>query len=160
GARDPQRRPAAIAAVPEVSLADIKIQPSEEKARARYQELVEAFADLPLANNARLELAELYAQRNDHEAAIKLLDEALDKEPSAELTEKVRLLLGVCSAAKKDYKTALAQFDAVAQNAQSPLLPQAQYRAGECLLAMADYPKAVARLVLFRDQPTFQNLPG
>jgi tetratricopeptide (TPR) repeat protein len=113
-----------------------------------------------LANQARLELAELYAGRQEHEAAIKLLDEALDKEPPADLTEKVRLLLGACSAARKDFKAALAQFDAVAQNPMSPFLAQAHYRAGECLLALGEHSKAAARLIVFRDQAPFQNLPA
>jgi TolA-binding protein len=159
-ARGANKQPAAVVAPSEVTLVEIKVQPSEEKARARYEELIEAFADMPLANEARLELAELHAQRGAFGPAIKLLDEALDKEPPAELTEKVRMLLGTCSAARKEFKAALAQFDAVAQNAMSPFLAQAHYRAGECLLALQDYPKAAARLIVFRDQQPFQNLPG
>jgi TolA-binding protein len=155
-----KKQPAAVPAAPEVALADIKVQPSEAKARAQYQALIEAFPDLPLATDARLELAELFAGRDDHDAAIKLLEEAIDKEPPAELLEKIRLVLGTCYAAKKDYKGALAQFDAVAQNAKSPHLAQAHYRAGEALLGMKDYAKAAARLAVFRDQQPFQNVAG
>jgi TolA-binding protein len=155
-----KKQAAAIVPVPEVSRADIKVQPSEAKAHAQYKALIEAFAEAPLATDARLELAELLAGRDDHDAAVKLLEEAIDKEPPAELTEKIHLLLGTCYAAKKDYKGALAQFDAVAQNDKSPFLAQAHYRAGEALLAMKEYTKAAARLAVFRDQQPFQNLAG
>jgi TolA-binding protein len=158
--KNPNRRPPAVLAPPEVPPAAIKVQPSEDKARAQYKMLIADFPDLPLASAARLELAELHAERNEHDAAITLLDEALDKEPPAELTDRIRIRLGTCYAAKQDVKAALAQFDAVAQNPQSPLAGQAHYRAGECLLALKDYAKAAARLAVFRDQPPFQNLPG
>ncbi len=158
--KDPKKGPAAIIAPPEVALAEIKLQPSEDRARATYQALIEAFPDLPVATEARLELAELHSQRQDLDAAVKLLDEALDKEPPAEVTDKIRLRLGACQAARKDVKAALAQFDAVAQNPKSPLAGQAHYRAGECLLELKEYAKAAERLAVFRDQGPFQNLPG
>jgi TolA-binding protein len=157
-----KKKPAAVTALPEIPLKDIKLQPAEEKARAQYKALIqdEAFAELPLAVRARLELAEIYAQRAEHDAAVTLLEEAIDKEPPADLTEAIRLRLGACLAAKKDFKGALAQFEAVAQNPKSPLLAQAHYRAGECLFALKDYAGAAKRLALFRDQQPFQNLPG
>jgi TolA-binding protein len=158
--KNPNQRPAAVTALPVVALVEIKLQPAEAKARACYRKLIDGHADLPLANDARLELAELFTQREEYDAAIKLLDEALDKEPPPELTAKVRLLLGTCHAAKKDFKAALAQIDAVAQDPKGPLVGQAHYRAGECLVALKDYAKAVARLAVFRDQQPFQNVPG
>jgi predicted negative regulator of RcsB-dependent stress response len=115
---------------------------------------------LPLANDARLELAESYAERGEFDPAVKLLNEALDKEPPADLSDKIHIRLGVCLAAKKEVKLALAQFEAVAQNPMSPLAGEAHYRAGECLLQQGEATEAVKRLVLFRDQQPFQNLPG
>ena len=147
-------------AAPEIPLTAIPVQPSEQKARAAYGTLIAAFADLPLATDARFELAELLADRGEHDPAIKLLNEALDKEPPADLTEKVRLRLGGCYAAKKDVKQALAQFEAVAQNPKSPLAGQARYRAGECALQLGQPDAAVKHLAVFRDQGPFQNLPG
>jgi TolA-binding protein len=130
------------------------------KTRELYQALIADFPELPLATEARFELAELKTAQNEPDAAIKLLTEALDKEPVADLADKIRLRLGACYAAKKDAKSALAQFDAVAQNPKSPLIAQAQYRAGECLLDLGDFAKAADRLAVFRDQPPFQNVPG
>src|SRR5207244_2075360 len=109
---------------------------------------------------ARLELSELFTQRDDFQAAITMLNQAMDKEPAPGLTEKVRLRLGTCLAGKKDAKAALAQFDAIAANAKSQLLGQAHYRAGECLLDMGDAAKAAARLAIFRDNGAFHNVPG
>jgi TolA-binding protein len=136
------------------------VPPSELKARAQYLALLSSYPDLPLAADARFELTELYAQRNEHEAAIKLLAECLDKEPPPELTQKIRLRLGACQAAAGNLKAALTQFDTVAQIPKSPLAAQAHYRAGECLYAAKEYAEAVKRLALFRDRGEFQNLPG
>jgi TolA-binding protein len=139
---------------------ETKVSPFEAKARQAYVELIEACADSALAHGARLELAELYAAHNENEPAIKLLDEAIDKEPPAELTEKMHLLQGTCYLANRDYKSALAQLDAVTQNPKSVYLAHAHYRAGECLYGMKDYAKAAARLAIFRDQGPYQNVVG
>jgi TolA-binding protein len=145
---------------PEIPLSEIPVQPAEKKAEAQYRLLIAAFPDLPLATDARFELAELHADRGRFDDAVKLLNEGLDKEPPAELTEKIRLRLGAVHAAKGDLKAALAQFNAVAQNPKSALAGQGHYRAGECLMAEKQYAEAIKRFVLFRDQQPFQNLPG
>jgi tetratricopeptide (TPR) repeat protein len=145
---------------PEVPLAKVPVQPAEEKARAAYKTLIGEFPDLPLATEARFELAELLAGRGDNDQALKLLSEGLDKEPAAELADKIRLRLGAAHAARGDLKAALAQFDAVAQNPKSPLATQAQYRAGECLMQSKQWAEAVKRLSLYRDNPQYQNVPG
>src|SRR5207244_3597164 len=66
-----------VVPLPEVPLADVPLQPAEQKARADYRALIDSFADLALAGDARFELAELHADRNDHDTAIKMLREAL-----------------------------------------------------------------------------------
>jgi TolA-binding protein len=157
--KDPKYRPPAIVVLPDLPLAQVPVQPSEQKARAHYQAAI-AFTDVPLSIDARLEMAELLVQRDDYNGAIQLLSQALDKEPAPGLTEKVRLRLGACLAGKKDPKAALAQFDIIAANAKSPLLAQAHYRAGECLIDIGDHAKAAARLAIFRDQPPFHGVPG
>jgi TolA-binding protein len=136
------------------------LQKLRTKAREIYQALLAAFPDVALATEARFELSELLAEGGEHEAAVKLLNDALDKEPAAELADTIRLRLGACYAAKKDAKSALAQFDVVAQNPKSAQAAQAHYRGGECLIELGDFAKAAARLAVFRDQPAFQNVPG
>src|SRR5262249_26543684 len=69
--------------VPEIPLKQVPLQPSEERARAQFQAAFTALPeqpDLPLAWEARFALAELLAQREEFEPAVKLLKEAMDKE--------------------------------------------------------------------------------
>jgi len=145
---------------PVVPLKAVPVQLAEKKAWGHYRSLIADFADQPLAIEARFELAEMLTQRTLFDEAEKLLNEALDKEPPAELTEKVRLRLGAVYAAKGDRKAALAQFNAVAANPKSNLIGQAQYRAGECLINDKDWAEAIKKLIGFRDQPPLQNIAG
>lgn len=146
-------------APPQVVRSSIALQPAEDKARNLYKALIAAFTDLPLAIEARFELSEMLADRAELDPAIALLREAIDKEPPQEVTDRLQLRLGDCLLAKKDAKGALAQFELVA-DPKSPALPQATYRAGEALVELGQFDKAVAKFVLFRDKPEFQNLPG
>jgi TolA-binding protein len=156
----PGRNPPVVPA-PEIPLAQVPLQPGEQKARALYQALIAGFPDLSLAaGDARLELAELHAERAEHDPAIKLLREALDKEPTAELNDKIRLRLGACLCDKGDAKGGLAQFEAVAGNPKSLLAGQAHYRAGEALMKLGQWNEAAKHLAVFRDQQPFQNLSG
>ena len=113
-----------------VPLDKLPLQPSEKRARGLYKTLIDQAGDLPIATDARFELAELFAQRSEHDAAMQLLTDVLDKEPGPELTEKVRLQIGGVQAAKGNLKGALQQFDAVhfghlqvRNYARRPMLP-------------------------------------
>src|SRR5262249_25066933 len=70
------------------------------------------------------------------------------------------LRMGGIHAAKGNLKAALQQFDAVASNPKSPLLGWAHYRAGEALIQNQQYSDAIKRLVVFRDQPAWNNVAG
>jgi TolA-binding protein len=157
---DAAKKPVWLTQVP---LAKVPLQASEKKAQAAYQSLIAGFADLPLANNARLELGELLAERGQTDAAIKLFNEALDKEPAPELTDLIRLRLGVALAAKGNAQGALAHFDGVAKrDPKQPARPAAAAAhclAGEALMQAGDWQGAVNRLAVFRDQPPFHNVP-
>lgn len=85
-------------ALPTVALREVPIQNAEKSARQVYENILKSFPDLNIQLDARLELAELLATRDDHAAAIKLLQEALegDREPAAELLEKIKLRLAAC----------------------------------------------------------------
>jgi len=155
----PGRQPPYVAA-PDVPLKMVPLQPAEQEARKHYRTLIEAFPDLTINADARFELAELLGERGEHDAAVKLLRDALDKEPSPELTDKIRVRLGDCLLRKGDAKGALAQFEPIAANAKSAMVAQARYRAGECRLHMGEPAEAVKHLTVFRDQGPFQNVPG
>ncbi|HBI42733.1 MAG TPA: hypothetical protein DDY78_07735 [Planctomycetales bacterium] len=155
----PGRQPPSVAA-PVVALSAVPPQPSEVQARALYQALIAAFPDLAISVDARFELAELQSDRGQHDAAIKELQEALDKEPSPELTDKVRVRLGAALLAKGDAKKALDQLTPIVNNPKSAMCAQATYRAGECQLQLGKADEAIKLLAVFRDKGEFQNLPG
>jgi TolA-binding protein len=138
----------------------VPVQPAEAQARAQYQALIAAFPDVAANADARFELAELMAERGEFDPAVKLLREALDKEPGPELADKVRVRLGACLLAKGDTKAALAQLEPVAANAKSLQAAQATYRVGECFMQRGEYAEAVKHLARLRDHGPFQNLPG
>src|SRR5262249_32831775 len=100
------------------------------------------------------------SERGEHDPATKLLQEALDREPKEELTERIKLRLGICLAAKGDTKAALTQLDPIVKNEKSPLRAQGTYRAGECHMQAKNYTEAAKELAKFRDFGPFQNLPG
>jgi tetratricopeptide (TPR) repeat protein len=138
----------------------VPMQPAEKEVRKHYRTLIEAFPDSALNADARFELAELLSERGEHDAAIALLREAIDKEPPPELTDKVRLRLGDCLLRKGDAKAALAQFEPIVGNAKSAQNAQARYRAGECYLHLKNAAAALKQFAVFRDQPAFQNIAG
>ena len=158
--KTPPGRERPFVALPEVPLKLVPLQPAETQARKHYQTLIEAFPDLGINADALFELAELLGERGEHDAAIKLLRDAIDKEPPAELTDKIRLRLGDCLLRKGDAKAALAQFAPMAANVKSAQCAQAKYRAGECHLRLDAPAEAVKHLAVFRDQGVFQNIPG
>jgi cellulose synthase operon protein C len=128
-----------------------------------YGKLIAEFAALALAVEARLELAELVAEKKPDDA-VKLLKEALDAEPTdkptpPETSERIRMRLGAALFAKKDLAAAQAQFDAVAGNEKSPHRGAALYRSAECLMAQSKWEDAKTKLVIFRDNGAFHNIP-
>lgn len=152
--------------LPEVDRKDIPLQAAEQKARGLYQAHISAYADSLLSIDSRYELAELFAEREEFDPAIKLLKDANDVEPkgdklpTAELMDRIRIRLGACLAAKKDWDAALGYFEAVANNPKSTLVAQGAYRAGEVLIAKNEPAKAIEKLVMFRDKGEFHNIQG
>ena len=129
-----------------------------------YTKILAQFPDLSLAVEARLELAEIVAEKKPDDA-IKLLKEAIDKEPTdkptpPETIDRVRIRLGVALFDKKDFAAAQGQFDAVGNNDKSPQRPHGLYRSAECLLALGKADDAQKKLVIFRDNPAFHNIAG
>jgi len=129
-----------------------------------YTRLLAEFPARALAVEARLELAELAADAGKTDDAIKLLKEAIEVEPTdrptpQETLERIRLRLGAILFDKRDFPAALSQFEAVAANDKSPHRGQGLYRSAECLLALGKADEAVKKLVIFRDNGAFHNIP-
>lgn len=145
---------------PEVALTLVPQQPAEQAARDQYNALIVTAKDAALGARARLELAELHAQRGEQDRALDLLLTALQVNPPADLTDRIKLRMAVCLLAKNDPKSALAQTQAVQKNAASPLAAEARYLAGEAYLQAKDWNAAIEQLKPFRDQDPFRNLTG
>ncbi len=146
--------------VPEIPIDKIPLQPSEKRARGLYKLIIDQAGELPISIEARYELAELLAERREFDPALQLLSEVLDKEPNPAMTEKTRLRIGAIHAAKGNNKIALTQFNAVASNPKGALFGWANYRAAEVLIQDQQYTEAIKRLVMFRDNGTWNNVPG
>jgi len=144
----------------EIPLAAIPLQASEKKAWGMYQALLEGFPHLPFSTDARFELADLYVTRHEYDPALKLLSDGLERDPPAELSDRIRLRLGDVHAARGDRKAALAQFNDLALQPKSPLRAQALCRAGEILMQEKQWPEAIKRLAHFQDEPALQHIPG
>jgi tetratricopeptide (TPR) repeat protein len=142
---------------PEVLQAQVPLQPAEKKARALYQRLFTDYPDLEWAHYARLELGELYADRGDPVTAGKLFNEALDKEPPADITDKLRLRLGASHQARGDGRSALQQYETITRNADSGQAPRAHLLAGELMLQSGEWTKAIEHVHVFLDQEKFQD---
>ncbi|MCU0705964.1 MAG: tetratricopeptide repeat protein, partial [Fimbriiglobus sp.] len=148
-----------------VPRAKVPLTRCETRAFDAYKKLIDDFGDTALSVDARLEWAELLAEREAHTEVVKLLKDALDKEPAdrpvpPETTERIRMRLGGSLFATKAFADAARQFDTVTANEKSLLRAQAQYRAGESHAAAGDAATAIERLLPFRDKGEFHNVGG
>ncbi len=161
----PPNSPAPNIPIPEVDRTKIPVQRFEQRAFDSYKKLTDEYVDTALSVDARFEWAEMRAERGEFDEAIKLLKDALDKEPAdrpvpPETLERIRLRLGACLFSKNDYPGAAIQFETVAGNPKSQYLAQALYRAGESLFAQGEFAKAAEKLTPFRDKNEFHNVGG
>ncbi len=154
--------PAAAMLPPEVPLATIPVRLTESAACQQYEELIAAAPQDALAVQARFELAEMHADRGNHDSAVKLLAEVLGISPPPALAQQIRLRMAACLLARNDPKGALAHLQALDPKAGSaqPALAQARYLTGQAYAQQADWGKAIEQLVAFRDQGPFQNVAG
>jgi tetratricopeptide (TPR) repeat protein len=152
-------QPAPALTPPDVSLNAVPLQPTEQAVRDQYRALLALARDVPLAARARLELAEVHAQRGEHDAALEALAGALESNPPQELAERIRLRLAASLLAKQSTKPALDQIQTVLQNQASPVLAQARFLAGEAHLQAKDWNNAINQLNVFRDQDPYRNAP-
>jgi tetratricopeptide (TPR) repeat protein len=145
---------------PEVSLADVPLQPAEKKARAAYEALITAQPDLlPQAAQARLELAEVRQQRGEPLApVVAVLKQALDQEPPPDLSARLGLRLADCLFASGDAAAGQRQLDRVAALTDTALAPTARFRAAAWIANQGDWAATVVRLTPFRDEDALKSL--
>ena len=151
-------QPVPALSAPSVPLSEVAVQPSEKDALEQYQAILTLAPASLISQRARLELAELQAQRGQNDAALDLLATAIEDNPALELTERLRLRIATCLIAKDDTKTALIQIQAVTKNAASSQMGEALFLAGECYIQNKDWPNAIAQFVNFRDKDPFRNM--
>jgi TolA-binding protein len=125
-----------------------------------YKALIQQWPDEPIAVDARFELAETMAWREQYEAAVPVLKEAIAKPVRDEIRDKIVLLLGVCLSEQGQFGEAIPHLEQIAQNAAGPLAPYAAFRAGEAYLATKALDKALAKFQLFLDQAAYQQIEG
>jgi TolA-binding protein len=145
---------------PDLPLSAIPLQPAEKAAQDNYARLIAAAPESALANQVRLELSELQAQRGNDLPALGLLAEAMEKNPAPDIAERIRLRAAAIFLAKNDPKAAWPHVEVVLKNAGSPFVGEARYLAGEAFIQQKDWPKAIEQLVVFRDRGEFHNIPG
>ena len=154
----PPNQPLPALAGPIVDLSEIPPQPSEKAAQDQYAALLAVSPPAGLSGRARLELAELQAQRGQNDAALELLVTALEDAPPPELSERLKLRIASCLIAKEEGKLALAQTQAVIKNPASVVMGEAVLLTGEAYVQSKDWPNAIAQFVAFRDKDPFRNM--
>jgi tetratricopeptide (TPR) repeat protein len=145
---------------PDVPLSEVPLQPAEKQARVAYEALIAAQPDLlPLAAQARLELAELRLLRGEPmTTVVPLLKQALDQEPASDLSARLGLRLADCLFTTGDEVGGMRQLDRVAGLSDTPLAATARYRAAAWIAGKGEWAKATERLTPFRDQDALKNL--
>ncbi len=144
----------------EVPLADVPQQPAEKRALAAYESLIAAQPELlPLAAQARLELAEARLERGGPPAAaVKLLKQALDLEPASDLSGRIGLRLADCLFKTGDAVGGLRQLDQAGGLSDTPMAPTARYRAAAYVAGRGEWDNVVERLKPFRDDEALKKL--
>lgn len=156
----PAGRPPAKAAMPDVPLTAIPLQPSEKKARELYTAMIDKGADARLAPVAKLQLAEVHAYREEFDKASELLQDALGGEVPEDLADRLHIRLAACLVALGDGDSAYGEVEPISKNDKHPLWAEAKFLTGEALIAQKKYEPAVEQLKMFRDHGPLQNVSG
>jgi TolA-binding protein len=135
---------------PEILLASIPPQAAETKARAYYDQALDVGSDTPACNQLRLELAEMSFERGDVDTAIQLLSAALEKNPPADVQQRLTVRLGQCYVLKKDAKAAMQQALAALNDTNSPLRPAAYLVKGQAYMLDKNWGEAINTLTRYR----------
>jgi len=149
-------RPPAPVRLPDVPRTSVPPQPGEKTAREHYLAIVAALPESNLAVQARFELAEMYARRENPEAALELLAQAIVCNPTQHQAQAIRLRMAACSLARKDAKGALVHAQAAAAG---PYALEARYLVGEAYFQQQEWTKVIETLAPIRDREVSGPVP-
>jgi TolA-binding protein len=116
---------------PEIPMSAIALQPGEKLARERFRAVIEAGGESPVADEARIELIELYGQREEADAAIELIKSALTNQPNADLTDRLKVRMAFLQLAKGDLAGATATAGELVSNERGGYAPYGRAVAAE-----------------------------
>jgi tetratricopeptide (TPR) repeat protein/outer membrane protein assembly factor BamD (BamD/ComL family) len=137
----------------EIALKDIPMQRGEKLAREKFTAVIDAAGDSPLVDEARLELAEIYSQRDEADAAITLLKDAIAKDPTADLAERLKIRLGTLYLARGDAKAAAAVAAEVLATQRNAYASYARVLATEAAYQQKDWAGTIEQAKPFLDMP-------
>jgi tetratricopeptide (TPR) repeat protein len=146
-------QPAAAVRAPTIAIKDIQMQPGEKLAREKFKAVIDGAGDSPLVDESRLELAELYSQRDEADAAIELLKEAIAKDPTADLAERLKIRLGTLYLARGDAKAAAAVAAEVLAGQRNAYASYARVLATEAAYQQKDWAGVIAQATPFIGMP-------
>lgn len=159
GARLPDRT---TLQAPLIPLSQVPVQPDEQRVRAVYLLAIAAAPEAPLANVARVELAEYLAARGGHDAALELLTDAMERSPTDDLLNRIRIRLAASLLARGEpagIKAALTHAQAVSKSFGSPFRGEGYFYLGEAHAALRDWTAAAEAYSNLRDNSSFANIP-
>ena len=168
-AKEKPRRKAPLVKPAEVAIGAVALQPGERLARERFKAVADGGGDSPLADEARTQLVELYAQRDEADAAIAVVKEMLEKAAAAGATtpgagdqvERLQLRLGTLYLAKGDAKSAAQAAAGVLGSQRTAYVSYARAIAAEAAYRQGDWAETVAQARTFLDNPRGNGrIPG
>lgn len=135
---------------PELKLADVPLQPAEAKARECGNKAFEANADSPLCNEIRMTMIQMHMDRGEADAAIQLLNVAMDKNPPQPEMDRLRIQLGHCLLLKKQPDAAMALATKALEDGNSPLRAAAYLLKGLTFMQMKNWGEAQGIMTRYR----------
>lgn len=129
------------------------ISPGEKMAREKFKAVIDLGGESPLVDEARLELADLYAAHDETDAAIDLLRAAIAKDTDSDIADPLKLRLGMLYLAKNDAKSAHELASQLTTSQRGPYVAYARALAAEALHRQKDWPGVIEAARIFLDGP-------
>jgi TolA-binding protein len=154
---------AALASLPPsgIDVSSIPLQPGEKLAREKFRAAIDAAGESPLAGEARIELADLHAQRGELDPAIELLNEAVGAETEPDLADRLRIRLAGLYLDKGDLASAQSAARPVLETGgRSAYAGYARVILVEALYRQSQWEAVIEQAKEFADVGRFARIPG